>query len=54
MAETDTSGAGGAMWAVTTLMIVVLVLAVLYFSGVLGNRSAVPSKVDVKIDTPAR
>lgn len=53
MADGDSSGAGGAMWAVTTLLIVVLVLAALYFGGVLGKRgSSIPDKVDVNINTP--
>ena len=48
------SGAGGAMWAVVTLLIVLIVVGALYFGGALGGRSSVPEKIDVKIDTPAR
>lgn len=46
------SGAGGAMWAVVTLLIVLIVVGALYFGGALGGRS-VPEKIDVKIDAPA-
>ncbi len=47
------SGAGSAMWAVVTLLIVLIVVGALYFGGAFGNRSAVPNKVDVKIEAPA-
>ncbi|HEX8194799.1 MAG TPA: hypothetical protein VF571_01195 [Pyrinomonadaceae bacterium] len=47
------SGAGSAMWAVVTLLIVLIVVGALYFGGAFGNRSAGPTKVDVKIDAPA-
>lgn len=50
MADSD-SGAGGAMWAVSTLLIVVMVLAVLYFSGVLGGGRK--STIDVNVNTPS-
>lgn len=52
MADGD-SGAGGAMWAVVTLLIVLIVVGALYFGGALGNRSAAPTKVDVDIKAPA-
>ncbi len=48
------SGAGSAMWAVVTLLIVLIVVGALYFGGALGGRSSVPEKIDVKIDTPTR
>jgi hypothetical protein len=35
----DIGGEGGSMRAVATLLIIVLVLAVLYFSGILGGNS---------------
>lgn len=47
----DSSGASGAMWAVTTLLIVVLVLAVLYFGGILGGTKK--STIDVNVQTPS-
>ena len=52
MADGDSGGVGGAMWAVVTLLIVLIVVGALYFGGAFGNRSA-PNKVDVKIDAPA-
>lgn len=44
------SGAGSAMWAVVTLLIVLIVVGALYFGGAFGNRT---NKIDVKIDAPA-
>jgi hypothetical protein len=42
------------MWEVVTLLIVLIVAGALYFGGALGNRSAVPNKVDVKLKLPHR
>jgi hypothetical protein len=47
MAE-DTSAAGGAMWALVTLLIVLLVVAVLYFGGVFTQKKS----VDINVRTP--
>ena len=42
----DIGGEGGSMRAVATLLIIVLVLAVLYFSGILGgNQSGVNGNI---------
>lgn len=43
-------GAGGAMWAVATLLIVVMVLGTLYFTGVLGG--AKKQQIDINVTTP--
>lgn len=48
------SGAGSAMWAVVTLLIVLIVVGALYFGGALGGRSSTPQKVDVDIKVPSR
>jgi hypothetical protein len=48
------SGAGSAMWAVVTLLIVLIVVGALYFGGALGGRSNTPQKVDVDIKVPSR
>ncbi|HWQ34710.1 MAG TPA: hypothetical protein VNQ79_17805 [Blastocatellia bacterium] len=45
---TDTSSAGGAMWALVTLLIVLLVVAVLWFGGVFTKRKS----IDININKP--
>jgi len=44
----EESAASGAMWAVVTLLIVMLVVAVLYFGGVFSNRKS----IDININKP--
>jgi hypothetical protein len=54
MISDSNDNANSATWAVTTLLIVVMVLAALYFGGILGNnRSTIPNKIDVDIKTPS-
>ena len=48
MGDSDQSAASGAMWAVVTLMIVLLVLAVLYFGGMFTRKK----EIDIDINTP--
>ena len=45
----DDSGASGAVWALVTLLIVLIVVAALYFGGVFrgGHRS-----IDININKP--
>ncbi len=47
MADSD-SGAGGAMWAVVTLLIVLIVVGALYFGGAFGGKR----QVDVNVTVP--
>ena len=44
----DDSAASGAMWAVVTLLIVMLVVAVLYFGGVFTHKKS----IDININKP--
>jgi hypothetical protein len=44
----DDSGASGAMWALVTLIIVLLVVAVLYFGGVFSRKK----EIDINIQKP--
>ena len=44
----DDSGSGGAIWAVTTLLIVLIVIGVLYFSGVFTRKKS----IDININKP--
>jgi hypothetical protein len=46
--ETSSGGAGGAIWAVSTLLIVLIVIAVLYFSGVFRQKKS----IDININKP--
>ena len=47
MAEGN-SGAGGAMWAVATLLIVLIVVAALYMGGVFSQKKS----IDININKP--
>lgn len=42
----DDSGAGGAVWALATLLIVLAVVAVLYFGGVFRNHRSVDININ--------
>jgi len=44
----DGGGASGAIWALATLLIVLIVLAALYFGGAFGSNKS----VDVNINKP--
>ena len=44
----DDNAASGAMWAVVTLLIVMLVVAVLYFGGVFTHKRS----IDININKP--
>ena len=44
----DDSGASGAIWALVTLIIVLLVVAVLYFGGIFSRKK----EVDINIQKP--
>lgn len=46
--DTGASAANGAIWAVTTLLIVLIVLAVLFFSGVFSNKKS----IDINVNRP--
>ncbi|HYE75090.1 MAG TPA: hypothetical protein VEF04_17245 [Blastocatellia bacterium] len=48
MAEDTASGAGGAMWALVTLLIVLVVVAALYFGGAFSQRKS----IDINISKP--
>ncbi len=48
MAEDVSGGAGGAMWALVTLLIVLLVVAVLWFGGMFSHKKS----IDININKP--
>lgn len=45
----EDTGSGGAMWAVATLLIVLVVVAALYFGGVFTRKKS----IDININKPA-
>lgn len=44
----DESAAGGAMWALATILIVLIVVAALYFGGVFRQKKS----IDININKP--
>ena len=44
----DDSGASGALWALVTLIIVLLVVAVLYFGGMFSRKK----EIDINVQKP--
>ena len=44
----DDSGASGAMWALVTVLIVILVVAALYFGGAFTHKKS----IDININKP--
>jgi hypothetical protein len=48
MASETQNAAGGAMWALATVLIVLLVVGLLYFGGVFSNRKS----IDININKP--
>lgn len=48
MAEDTASGAGGALWALVTLLIVLVVVGALYFGGAFTHKKS----IDININKP--
>ncbi|HWC76220.1 MAG TPA: hypothetical protein VG778_02100 [Blastocatellia bacterium] len=46
--ETTAGAASGAIWALATLLIVLIVLAILYFGGAFQSKK----QIDINIDKP--
>jgi hypothetical protein len=44
----DSSGASGAVWALVTLLIVLIVVGALYFGGVFSNKKS----IDINVSKP--
>lgn len=44
----EESAASGAMWALVTVILVLLIVAVLYFSGVFNRKK----EIDINVGTP--
>lgn len=44
----EESAAGGAMWAVLTILIVIIVVGALYFGGVFTQKK----QIDINVKTP--
>lgn len=45
---TESNAAGGAIWALTTVLIVLLVVGLLYFGGVFSHKKS----IDININKP--
>ncbi|MEW6127285.1 MAG: hypothetical protein AB1757_09615 [Acidobacteriota bacterium] len=44
----DSNAASGAMWALVTVILVLLIVAVLYFSGLFNRKK----EIDINVETP--